>query len=158
MNDNVKNFLLTEYKASWDMILAIDNRRATFLNYYGLLFGGALTVTGSLLQRSHGDPGAATKIALVILLTATAIAGIAIIGVLRSERNANLRYRVRINRIRSIFATQCEGDLETRYFDIEKEHHPKGMGQTLRRNVFPMLMLQILLLTGCAIGLFLLES
>ena len=136
------------------MILAIDNRRAIFLNYYALLFGGALTVTGTLLQRSNGDLDATTRTALGILLFTTALAGGAIIGVLRSERSANVRYRNRVNRIRSIFASQSDGDLEHRYFDFERDHAPIGIGRTLKRNVFPLLGLQIATLIVCVIWLY----
>lgn len=125
-----KDFLLAEYKWSTDMVVHIDNRRATFLNYYAVIFTAAVSIAVGVLARDVHPLPFYAKVALAVLFGSTACVGLGVVGVLRSERAANVRYRKRINMIRELMCAK-ENDLDIdRYLAAEK-HEPSGRGQTL---------------------------
>lgn len=123
MTPDEKDYLLVEYKASWEAIQNIDNRRDRFASYFALLYGGVTSVVVTVLTQQSPPAQSATLVraGVIVLVLATVIAGVAILGILRSERDANVRYRQRVNRIREVFLS---GDTDPRvaaYFATE--HH-----------------------------------
>ena len=140
-----KEFLLTEYRASWDTIQNIDNRRDRFVSYYALLYGGVTSVIAALLNAPGMLQARGVRIGIIVLILATAMVGVTIIGILWSERDANIRYRERVNWIRKIFLSGATLPSEVaKYFEEERKHDPHGLGRTLRW-VFTMLVIQIVI-------------
>lgn len=150
MTDNATSFLLAEYKASFDMIINIDNRRGVFLHYYAILFGATATVSGALFGRMGVDMETYTKISLVVLYLATALTGGAIICVILSERRANVRYRARINQIRQLLLKDDDPASIGETYLRSEQHSPKGLGRTLKF-VIPVIAMQAATATVAAL-------
>jgi hypothetical protein len=96
------DFLLAEFETAFEFIKAIDDRRIRFVEFIitinVLLAGGVIGLAKIGDKFTHSD--ALTGLASSAVLTAcTAL----IINMLRSERDANLRYRRKINYIRGVF-------------------------------------------------------
>jgi len=159
-----KDFLLAEYKASIDVILGIEGRRATFLSYYALMFGAVASIGGTIFARFENALAFETVLALAALFTVTSVVGVAVIWVLMSERGANVRYRIRINEIRTILLSSqpptTDGADVKELSDpstqtavaayLQREtHNPKGIGRTLKF-IFFAITVQVLLSIGAA--------
>ena len=151
MTDEERTFLIAEYEASWDTIQNIDERRGTFTSYYAILFSGVLSVIAAILAKDT-SPNMQTRWGLILVLVSAIVAGIAVVGVLRSERRANVDYRRRVNRIRALFlASSAEAGIQ-QYFQIEQTHDPKGIGRTLKW-IFSMIAVQMAVALFVAYGL-----
>jgi hypothetical protein len=99
---NISDFLISEFENAWRQVMNIDNRRATFLHFYFLVFLGVLALIGSLWSKHNAFTPTNLILAsagLVLLI----FVGETIMRVLISERDANVRYRNKINLIRGIF-------------------------------------------------------
>ena len=140
MDEETKDFLLAEYESSWRQVLNIDTRRGTFFNYYNLAFFAVLAFTANLLSRS-GAPSLPTAVLLTIVYVLLILMGTAVVGILESERAANVRYRNKINLIRQLFLEHLDDpdilfymqqkDIGIKTFSKDRESIDK-VGRTLR--------------------------
>ena len=98
-NQQTYDFFISEFETAFDFIKAIDDRRLRFVEFIitinVLLAGGVIGLAKIDSKFTLSD--SLTGLAASAILTAcTAL----IINMLRSERDANLRYRRKINYIR----------------------------------------------------------
>lgn len=152
MTDNTTSFLLAEYKASFDMIISIENRRGIFLHYYAIVFGATATVSGALFGKMESTMPVPTKLSLAALFLATAFTGVAIVGVLLSERRGNLRYKARLNHIRQLLLKDNEPSSVGEMYLAREQHNPGGLGRTLKF-VIPVIATQAIVAAIAAIVL-----
>lgn len=105
MDEPTKDLLLAEFETSWRQLFNIDSRRGIFFNYFNLAFFAVLTFTAGVWVK-----GTAPTMLAAVALSATylllAMMAQAIRAVLLSEREANVRYRKKINLIREIFLAE----------------------------------------------------
>lgn len=148
MKEHEREFLIAEYEQAWAMILNIDERRFKFVEYYSAVFTAIIAVgTGVIVQRGGIDADIAT--ALSVLLAVGAMVGQTFRGMLRSERAANLRYRKKINLLRTVFLGDSDHGAIQDFVNNHKEigilladdAQPSGTGSTLP-NVFRFLTLE----------------
>lgn len=101
-DEYTKDFLIAELETAWSQVIGIDNRRGLFANFYNVGFLAVLAFVANLW--SKGDPVTITTMILLttVLLFAYLLAD-TVIGILESEREANVRYRKKINLIRELF-------------------------------------------------------
>jgi len=100
MNENERNFLISEFETSWQMILAFDKRR--FLTIYSYTVLLILLTTVIFFSKSN-----TLTITLAII---GEVAGFTYVMILKRERDANERYRNKINALRKIFLANSENE------------------------------------------------
>jgi hypothetical protein len=129
------------------MIFHLDERRMKILGMYSVIF---VAIIGFVADLIHGREnvliGFGLKIAACSVLVAGVLVGLAVIFILKSERDANIRYRNKMNLIRGLFLDPdraASGDqriLLQKYLTIGeqwgvKTHNskspPHGWGSTL---------------------------
>jgi len=78
------------------------------------------------------------KIIITVILIMTVVIALLFLKVLKSERDANIRYRTRINYIRGIFLSDCNDQKILDYLSrkdlgnlTDKDRQPSGLGRTL---------------------------
>jgi len=143
--EEIKNFLTTEFEKAWDMIFLIDNRRFKIIQYYSFIVVGVLTLaTKFIIDQRPGNGGDAgielfLYLLITILLLVTIAIGLTFRKVLQSERDANVRYRKKINLIRGLFLLDSESDQIAEYLKhpewgikTARDEQPSGMGTTLK--------------------------
>ena len=113
-NQQTYAFFLSEFETAFDFIKAIDDRRLRFVEFIitinVLLAGGVIGLAKIDSKFTLSD--SLTGLAASAILTAcTAL----IINMLRSERDANLRYRRKINYIRGVFLEGRKEESITKY-------------------------------------------
>jgi hydrogenase maturation factor len=116
------NFFLAEFETAFEFIKAIDDRRLRFVEFIitinVLLAGGVVGLAKIDDEFTLSD--SLTGLASSAILTAcTAL----IISMLKSERDANLRYRRKINFIRGVFLEHLKDERITNYL---MEHRKLG--------------------------------
>jgi hypothetical protein len=102
-----KDFLIAEYESSWQQVLNIDTRRGTFSNYYNLGFLGVLAFVANLWSKT-GPITLTTMVLTTAVLVFSYLIANTIVGILESERQANVRYRKKINLIRENFLSDVD--------------------------------------------------
>ncbi len=161
MESEQKDFLIAEFNKAWDMVLAIDSRRGTFSRYYNVLFLAVLTISTHILVRID-RLNIVICVGLSLVFIFTYVAGETIKGILKSERNANIRYRKKINLIREVFCGDSEDDLINLYLShkdlgilliSQDSEQPKGIGRTLA-GIFKLIRIQKATLILCTLGLW----
>jgi len=115
-------FFLADFETAFEFIKAIDDRRLRFVEFIitinVLLAGGVIGLAKIDDEFTLSD--SLTGLASSAILTAcTAL----IISMLRSERDANLRYRRKINFIRGVFLEHLKDEQITKYL---MEHRKLG--------------------------------
>lgn len=122
MEHSTEEFLRAEYDAAWAHIRGIDDRRLKFVEFYISLNAALATVITVVVTRSKESVFTFGNFALVfiggIIVTG---AGLTILGMLRSERQANIRFRRRVNYIRGIFLEQSTDNKIREYLDRHAE-------------------------------------
>ncbi|MHC4561803.1 MAG: RipA family octameric membrane protein [Planctomycetota bacterium] len=160
-----REFLLEEYKTAWQTIMNIDERRAKFMKYYSFIFLGIMSVVLTHFQKLQDDVGLWGRIGMTSLLGCGVVVGVAVMMVLRSERDANIRYRKKVNLVREAFlklmAPEDPADVNViaKYLEhkdlgiktFDGVHQPAGLGRTLKP-VFFFIVVQICCL--CAAGAY----
>jgi len=139
VEDREWQFLIVEFETAWRSVLRIDDRRGIFFRYYNLIFVAVLGVSGSMLK-DWGMPSVEKRVAISALLLFAALSGQLLKQVLQSEREANIRYRKKINLIREV----CLGGSQSAEIQEYLRHkelgikllvdadQPAGDGTTLR--------------------------
>jgi hypothetical protein len=118
-DDFTKDFLIAEFESSWQQVLNLDNRRGTFSNYYNLGFLGVLAFIANLWSKT-GPITWTTMVLTTAVLAFTYLIANIVIGILESERQANVRYRKKINLIREIFLADVT-DQKIQHYMQQKE-------------------------------------
>ena len=146
MNGKEPHFLLEEYKTAWQMILNIDERRGKFVRYYSFIFLGVFSLSVNLLKNVGSSNPLLFPQAIMItgLLTSAIVVGAVVMRLLYAERNANIRYRKKVNLIREILLKNSKNTDVTDYLTYKelgiktftKDEQPKGLGGTLRAMFF----------------------
>jgi hypothetical protein len=104
MDQSIEEFLRAEYETAWAHIREIDNRRLRFAEFYISLNAVLSTAITAVITHANGPLLTFGNVTLIFVGAVIAIsAGIAILGMLRSERQANIRFRRRVNYIRGFF-------------------------------------------------------
>jgi hypothetical protein len=101
MEQREENFLVAEYAQSWQTINAVDERRGKFLQSVSLLVVAAIGAIGFLISGKSLLPLSNAFEASSILVF-TFLVGLATMTILRAERDANIRYRKKVNLIRHV--------------------------------------------------------
>jgi len=157
-----RDFLLEEYKASWKMILAIDERRGKFVQYYSAVVIAVLAFCANLLKDKNlfdkACPLDSSTVRIInCLALLTIVAGFAVIWMLIAERCANIRYRKKVNLIRELIleGTDFSGDkylgneayedLGVKKFSGKPCIQPKCIGKTLK-GVFAFILIEMVFL------------
>jgi hypothetical protein len=159
MEIHEKDFLIAEYNKSWDMVLAIDLRRGIFSRYYNILFLSVLAVSINIaINYTHWD--LKITLGLSLLFIFTILAGKATKGILESEREANVRYRKKINLIREVVLNTSKNELIQEYLThtelgikllSQESEQPKGVGRTLVDIYHLILVQQVVMALGVII-------
>jgi len=108
------NFLLAEFETAFEFIKAIDDRRLRFVEFIitiNVLLAGGVVGLAKIDENFGRDDALAGLAASAILTACTGL----IINMLRSERDANLRYRRKINFIRGVFLEHMKDESITTY-------------------------------------------
>ena len=120
MDESTAEFLREEYDTAWAHIRGIDDRRLKFTEFYISLNAILATVIAAAITRSKGSVITFGNFTLVFIgEVITTGAGLTILGMLRSERQANIRFRRRANYIRGIF---LEGSADDRIKEYLERH------------------------------------
>ncbi len=151
MEDREREFLLKEFDQAWSMILAIDERRFKFIEYYSAIFAGVVAVAASFVANSE-KVSAVSAAVVTILFAMVVIIGFSFLHMLSAERRANIRYRKKVNLIRGLMLGEAV-DPKIREYLSHKElgiktledGQPVGIGSTLR-GVLGFLYLEIAVL------------
>lgn len=125
-----KDFLIAEYNASWTTIQNIDNRRGSFVRIFTLICIGVYSIVAGISNAGHLET-IETKYFISLLLIPSTLGAILFVGVLMSERSANIRYRKRVNNIREMLLTNSKNEAVSEYL-VGETHNPKGIGKTLK--------------------------
>lgn len=107
MDEATKDILLKEFDTAWQQLFNIDGRRGVFFNYFNAAFFAVLTFTANVWTKGTA-PTMLTAIALSATYVLLAFMAQAVKSVLQSERDANVRYRKKINLIREIFLGESD--------------------------------------------------
>jgi hypothetical protein len=122
MDRSSAEFLRAEYDAAWAHVRDIDDRRLKFVEFYISLNAVLATVIATVITRSKASTFTFGNFTLVFIGTSIILgAGLVILGMLKSERQANIRFRRRANYIRGMF---LEGSADARirtYLDNHAE-------------------------------------
>jgi cation transport regulator ChaB len=141
MDNNEKDFLLAEFNTAWDTIQNIDIRRGTFARYYSAFFVAVLAIVVKILFDKDNNIGLLMCIELNVILLLTLLVAVIVKDILKSEREANIKYRKKINLIREIFLAGSNDEKIIEYLkhsDIgikvfsQKDDQPTGDGKTLK--------------------------
>jgi hypothetical protein len=140
-----EEFLIAEFTTAFAHIQNIDDRRLRFAEYLISLHAVLATASVTIITKFRPDD---RKFELngsdVALLWSGAgislVATIAILSMLKSERDANLRYRRKINHLRGIFLLEEENPEIQQYLSnhaslgtpTHLSDQPTGLGRTLR--------------------------
>lgn len=161
MNEHQRDFLVMEFEKAWDMVLAIDSRRGTFYRYYNILFLAVLAVSTNILVSSPAVD-MLVCVGLTLVFGFTYFAGGVTKGILESEREANVRYRKKINLIREVFLENSDDELIQKYTAhselgikfFSEEEQPQGVGRTLT-GIYTLITIQRFALVLCTAVLWL---
>jgi hypothetical protein len=122
MDQSTAEFLRVEYDTAWAHIRGIDDRRLKFVEFYISLNTILATVIATVVTRSRGSMFTFGNFVLVLIGGIIVVgSGITILGMLRSERAANLRFRRRVNYIREIFLEGSKDDRIREYLNRHAE-------------------------------------
>ena len=109
MDQSTEEFLRAEYDTAWAHIRDIDDRRLKFVEFYISLNAILATVVATVVTQSKASGFTFGNFTLVFIGdTVVTCAGLTILGMLRSERLANIRFRRRANYIRGIFLEESK--------------------------------------------------
>jgi hypothetical protein len=118
------------------MVLNIDERRFKFVEYYSAIAAGSVAVVATL---AGGGMHLGIAIAGSALLAVAVLIGASFLAIIHSERRANVRYREKINVIRTLFLGGSEDERIRQYLSRKDlgiltaaDPQPTGVGQTLR--------------------------
>ncbi len=145
MDGQARELLIKEFETSWQQLFNIDHRRGVFFNYFNVAFFAVLVVTAGIW--TSGKP---LSLVATIAFTATYLLLVlmarTIIRILESEREANVRYRKKINLIRRLFLSEVEDDRIQTYLlqkdigiraSVSTGHPPiDKVGETLKHIYF----------------------
>jgi hypothetical protein len=155
MDAEIREFLISEFETSWNMILNIDERRFKTIEYFSFIVAGTFSAVSAILVFNRDDP--ARYMATALLAAATFI-GISFIAVLHSERTANLNYRMKINLLRGFFFEGVQDEkmlrkmLDQKSKDIglliDTDEQPSGLGRTLPKILLAMGIEMLLMVVG----------
>jgi len=118
-DERTRDMLLAEYQSAWQQVQNIDTRRGTFSSYYNLGYLGVLAFVANLWSKP-GDVTLTTMLLTTAVLVFSYLTAITIVGILESERKANLRYRKKINLIRENFLADSQ-DPKIQHYMQRKE-------------------------------------
>lgn len=118
-DEHIQAFLLAEFQTAWKQVQDIDTRRGTFSNFYNLGFLGVLAFIANLWNKP-GDVTLTTMLLTTAVLVFSYLTANTIVGILESERKANIRYRKKINLIRENFLSGSD-DLQVQHYMQRKE-------------------------------------
>ena len=107
MNDMTKDLLIAEFETSWQQLFNIDSRRGIFFNYFNAAFFVVLAFTAKTWVETPAQT-LFSVIALSGVYVLLAVMAEATRRILESEREANVRYRKKINLIREIILADVE--------------------------------------------------
>ena len=141
MDRSSAEFLHAEYEAAWGHIRDIDDRRLKFVEFYISLNAILATVIATVVTHTKDSAFTFGNFTLVFIGAVIAFSsGLTMLGMLRSERQANIRYRRRANYIRGMFLGGSTDDRIRKYLEDHAELntptdqtenlHPRG--STLR--------------------------
>lgn len=119
LDEAAKDLLLSEFETSWQQVFSIDNRRGVFFNYFNVAFFGVLTFTAGVWSKA-GAPTLPAALALTATFILLIFMSRAVIEILESERDANVRYRKKINLIREMLLAHLP-DPKIRYYLEQKQ-------------------------------------
>lgn len=147
MDPNSKDFLLAEFSTAFEHMQRIDDRRLRFVEFL-ISFNAVLaTVVVAVLTRSESDQEsvdlvitAGDKYLVSVAAAISIVATASLMWMVHSEREANLRYRRKVNHIRGIFLHDSsdpgiaeylanQGSLGT---PTNRSDQPTGWGKTLK--------------------------
>lgn len=114
-----KDLLLLEFESSWQQVFSIDNRRGVFFNYFNVAFFGVLTFTAGVWSKA-GAPTLPAALALTATFILLIFMSRAVVEILESERDANVRYRKKINLIREMLLAHL-ADPKIQYYLEQKQ-------------------------------------
>lgn len=118
MDQSTEEFLRAEYDTAWSHIRGIDDRRLKFVEFYISLNAALATVIAAIVIRSKGSMFTFGNFALVLIGGAIVVsAGFTLLGMMRSERLANVRFRRRVNYIRGVFLEESKDERIREYLD-----------------------------------------
>lgn len=141
MDVDNRDFFIAEFNTAWDMIFAINTRFGMYSRYNNLLFLSVLAVSTNILINIE-KMNVVSAAGLTSVLAASFASCMATVGILRSERAADVRYRKKINLIREMFLGKSEDEKTKHYLThknigikllSEEGEQPKGFGRTLNR-------------------------
>jgi hypothetical protein len=147
MEQSAEEFLRAEYEVAWAHIREIDNRRLRFTEFYISLNAILSTAITAVVVRGDDPVLSAGNVALIFVGAVIATsAGLAVLGMLRSERRANVRFRKRVNYIRGIFLENDQDIRIERYLSLhaalntptDRTENLSRHGSTLK-NVFRLI-------------------
>ncbi len=153
-------FLISEFEKAWDMIFLLDERRIKIIEYYSIVFAGIISFVGSMWVAKETLQLNFISITSTIILSTGVFIGLVVIMLLKSEREANIRYRKKINLIRAIILESSTNPLLVDYLTAHKElgikilsdkEQPKGWGGTLSRVLIIVSLEIFFLMVGIAI-------
>jgi hypothetical protein len=122
MEQSTVEFLRAEYEAAWAHIRDIDDRCLKFTEFYISLNAILATVIVAIITRGKGSVFTFGNFTLVLIGgVIAASAGITILGMLQSERQANIRFRRRANYIRGMFLEGSADDRIKKYLEKHME-------------------------------------
>jgi hypothetical protein len=101
MTEEEQDFLRNEFKVNWDHLNYNEERRYKIFQYYSAFLGISVTVSATVLKDTYTIDGFFYILSLMAFLLL--IFSFTCVTVLKHEREANLRYRDRINAIRKTF-------------------------------------------------------
>lgn len=118
MDQKTYDFLLREYEAAWAHIRDIDNRRLKFVEFY-IGLNALLSAGITAFIAKGGEPIFNYSHAALTCVGATVAVGggVVILGMIGSEREANVRFRKRANYIRGIFLLNIQDSRIVNYLD-----------------------------------------
>lgn len=115
-------FLLAEFETAFDFIKAIDDRRLRFVEFIiaiNVLLATGVVGLAKLDEYFTQNDAIVGLVASAMLTACTAL----IVSMLKSERDANLRYRRKINFIRGMFLDNFKDEIFSKYL---MEHRALG--------------------------------
>ena len=119
LDEAAKDLLLCEFETSWQQVFSIDNRRGIYFNYFNVAFFGVLTFTASVWSKP-GAPSLPAALALTTTFILLVFMSRAVVEILESERDANVRYRKKINLIREMLLAHLT-DPKVKYYLEQKQ-------------------------------------
>ena len=136
------------------MVFLLDERRIKIIEYYSIIFAGIIGFVSSLWALQEPLKLKFISWVSTAILSTGIFIGLAVIFLLKAERNANIRYRKKINLIRGIILNSSKSSLIKDYLTCHKDigvkthidkEQPKSWGSTLSR-VLCIVFLEILFL------------